>query len=190
MVVRFGPPPTLYLSTSPPPIRMQFDARHTTSADFPPWPVAPDILFDRRTRSFVGLAYGISPGYHAYVRELADRHGSSSVRYSCPDSDFPRTAYSDSEAHYLEVIWGDIPADSFSLAQLAEDGWYYWQDPGSVASLKANVFADDEQESMIKMKSLAAVGISGVQDILQSYDLIIPGSFCLPASRLESVLDK
>lgn len=108
---------------------------------FTPWPASPDFLFACGTGVLVGVTYGVPDELRDEVKLLCRSLDSQVIRYndfsSCGaidaylnPKDPPLDSYGGSPGgpHHVEIVWGPYEPDSFALAQLCTDTWYYTDD--------------------------------------------------------------
>ena len=133
---------------------------------FPPWPALPDILYDSTSRIFVGVCYQVPIEYRPQARYLCAVCDGSVFRYNDSSAKNKQKPYDfeDEEIHYFEIIWTAHIADKFALAQLTEGVWY---------RTEGGVFT--------------AWGLTHVDEIVQEYNLLLPGTFSLPDLEVREV---
>src|SRR5215471_6629388 len=112
---------------------------------FAPWGSCPDVLYHSQSRTLCGLAYGVHEKWAAEVRDLSKTLDPRVVRYT--EFRLPATIPLQSQApaprvkrspkavpwvaqefegqDFLQITWTDIEPDTFGLAQLANDAWFY-----------------------------------------------------------------
>lgn len=137
----------------------------TTRPSFPPWPTCADILFNSKSRIFVGLSYPVGSADEGLARSVCSRVSSEIMRYNAftvASLRKPYEANADFEIDRLEIVWMDAPADSFETAQLDSGFWFY--------SLK------HFQESRV-----VAFGLTHIDEILHDYQLTLPDVFHFPS---------
>ncbi len=147
-------------------------------ASFPPWPSCPDILFEQKTRAFVGLAYGVHPDFHSAARRICSNIGGNAIRYNEPCQNCPREQYGDNNWHYVEVVWAGANRVSLEPAQLAEANCFYAGgqpmvpfDPEFLSCLAGT---DDQGPNDC---CWYAVGVTDLDFILNAFDLTLPTKF-------------
>jgi hypothetical protein len=123
-----------------------------------PWPALSDILITSR-RQFVGVVLYANRDAAAVPKRLAEVSDPRIVRYLSAQeaARIPRYKSRTSDFCVLELRWSPIEPDDTEVAQLTDDWYYTVPTPG-----------ESDHPS--------AYGYQNVEDIFESYDIIMPES--------------
>ena len=149
-------------------------------------PVYATFVAKRSPSELCGVAYGVHPKSRAQVKDLVDLMDHRAVRYRefradptasdlRPESGLPSpfdpkaipwAAQHFPDEDFLEIVWTAARPDMLGIAQLGGDTWFYTRS-GNVLALR----------------------ISFLDEIAETFDLILPDRLALPALDVSSLPD-
>lgn len=165
LLLTLEPPTELFVSSQELPDEpLRVGDLVTTRPSFPPWPTCADILFNSKSRIFVGLSYPVGSADERLARGICSSVSNEVMRYNDFTLDSLRRPYEvndDFEIDRLEIVWTDVDADDFETAQLDSGFWYYSQ-------------------KHFTGNRVIAFGLTDIDEILRDYHLTLPDVFHFP----------
>lgn len=122
----------------------------------PPWPALPDLLCNADKREFVGVVHFFDENLRKEARLVYEACDPTVVKLiEASQNNKPEYRMVDPHLHALEFRWSSSPANTVACAQLLCD-WYY------------------SGNSTNNGNELVAFGIPDIDDVLQSFNLLLP----------------